>query len=180
MTRTKSEMDSNKISLTIYSMIVLAVAFAEFMTYDKTSFRQDYFSAAIGLVGWFGIFMHSQRIIDCNSFQQFAFVGLAILVVSAIKQSLTSYILLPLFAAGLPLLFVGFFRLLTFIFYRDYPNTSKRIIIIFGSKYGKASFDGDDIGYKPPMKERIFSLLLFMGFMGFAFVIIWTLTKVLK
>jgi len=161
-------------------MIVFAAIFAEFMTYDKTKvYHPDTFSVAIGLVGLFGIFMHSQKIIDNNLFRQFAFVGLVILIASIIKQALTSYNQLPLFAAGLPLLFVGYFRVLTFLFYKGYPNSTKKPTVIFATQWGQTYFDGKEEGYKPPMKERVFSLLLFMGFMFFAFGIIWLLKSIL-
>ena len=161
-------------------MIVVAAIFAEFMTYDKTKvYHPDTFSVAIGLVGYFGIFMHSQKIIADNSFRQFAIVGLAILVASIIKQALTGYSLLPLFAAGLPLLFVGYFRVLTSMFYKGYPNSTIKPTVIFATKLGQTYFDGKDEGYKPPMKERVFSLLLFMGFMFFAFGLIWFIKNII-
>lgn len=43
-----------------------------------------------------------------------------------------------------------------------------------GCKLG-AHFEGDDKGYIPTMKEKIFSLLLFMGFMGFVTCIVFLL-----
>jgi predicted membrane channel-forming protein YqfA (hemolysin III family) len=161
-------------------MIVAATIFAEFITYDKNqTHHTDYFSATIGLVGYFGIFMHSQKIIDDNSFRQFAFVGLAILVASIIKQALTGYSLLPLFSAGLPLLFVGYFRVLTSLFYKGYPNSTTMPTVIFATKLGQTYFDGKDEGYKPPMKERVFSLLLFMGFMFYAFGLLWFIKNII-
>ncbi len=153
-------------------MIVLAAIFAEFMTYDNTQvYHPDPFSVVIGLIGYFGIFMHSQKIINNNTFRQFAFVGLAIFIASIIKQALTGYNQLPLFAAGLPLLFVGYFRVLTALFYKGYPNTTTKPTIIFATQFGKTYFDGKDEEYKPPMKETFFSLLL-LGFIFFAFGLI--------
>lgn len=180
MDTNNNKTDDNKISLTIYSMIVVATIFAEFMTYEKNiTHHTDYFSAAIGLVGYFGIFMHSQKIINDNSFRQFAIVGLGIFVASIIKQTLTGYNLLPLFAAGLPLLFVGYFRVLTSLFYKGYPNSTVKPTLIFATKLGQTYFDGKDEGYKPPIKERVFSLLLFMGFMFFAFGLIWFIKNII-
>jgi len=154
-------------------MIVVAAIFAEFMTYDKKIIYQpDIFSVVIGPVGYFGIFMHSQKIIADNSFRQFSFVGLAILVASIIKQTLTDYNQLPVFIAGLPLLFVGYFRVLTSLFYKGYPNSTTKPTVIFATHLGQTYFDGKEEGYKPPMKERVFSLLLFMGFLFFAFGLI--------
>jgi len=169
----------DKVSLTIYALIVLASILAEYITYEKDqAYHGDYFSVVIGLVGYFGIYMHSQRIIQNNSFQQFAIIGFAIFVVSMVKQALTNYNLLPLFAAGLPLLFVGYFRVLTYLFYRDYPNATKKPIIIYANKFGQANYDGKENGYKPPIKERVYSLLLFMGFMAFSFGLILLLKNI--
>jgi len=172
--------DDNNFSLSIYLIIVASTIFAEFMTNDKNQTHQtDYFSIAIGFVGYFGIFNHSQKIINDNSFQKFALVGLGIFVASIIKQTFTGYNFLPLFAAGLPLLFVGYFRVLTTLFYKGYPNSTAKPTVIFASKFGQTYFDGKDEGYKPPMKERVFSLLLFMGFIFFAFVLLWFIKNII-
>ncbi len=176
----KSNKANDKISLTVCLVIVLAATFAECMNYDfNKAQHNDLFSAAIGLVGWFGMFFHSQRIIDNNLFKRFAIVGLAIFCISVLKQYLTFFSLLSLFAAGLPLLFVGFFRVLTFLFFQDYPIISRTPTIVFSSKHGMARVEGIDEGYKPTMKERVFSLLLFMGFMAFAFCIILLLKNLM-
>ncbi len=166
----KSKPDLDKFSLTLCVVIVLASIFAEIMTYDKTqSYHWDLFSLTIGLVGYFAIFLHSQRIIDNNLFSRFAFIGLAILSVSIIKQAMTNYTWLLLFVAGLPLLFVGYFYLLTLLFYRDYPNSTKKPTIVFATRFGRTYFECRDKGYKPTIKEKRFSLLLSLGFMAFAF-----------
>jgi len=178
---TNKNTDTNKLSLTIYGIIILAVIFGEFMTFDKAQiYHQDIFSLAMGFVGYFGIFMHSQKIIDDNSFKQFAIVGLLILIVCIVKQTLTGFNQLPIFVAGLPLLYVGYFRVLTSLFFSNYPDITKKPTIIFASTHGQAYFDGKEDGYKPPMKERFFSLLLFIGFMFFAFGLIWLLKNILS
>lgn len=181
MDSNKNYVDSNKLSLTIYTVIILSIIFAEFMTYDETKIQHpDIFSLAMGFVGYFGILMLSQKIIDNNSFKQFAIVGLVILFVCIIKQTLISYNRLHLFAAGLPLFYIGYFRVLTSLFYKNYPEITKKPTIIFASKFGQADFEGKEDGYKPPMKERVFSLLLIMGFMFLAFGLIWFLKNVLS
>lgn len=180
MDNNNNKIEDNKFSLTIYSMIVTATIFAEFITYDiNQTLHNDYFSAAICLVGYFGIFMHAQKIINDNSFQQFAIVGLGIFIASIFKQILTGYNLLSLFAAGLPLLFVGYFRALTSLFYYGYPNSTAKPTVIFATKLGQTYFNGKNEGYKPPMKERAFSILLFMGFIFFAFGLIWFIKNII-
>ena len=170
MDTTKDKTGLDKFSLTFCIIIVLAAALAEIITYNKTqSFHTDIFSTVIGLVGYFDTFLYSQRIIDNNLFRQFAFIGLAILMCCIFKQVLTSYDQLPLFASALPLLFIGYFRLLTYFFYKHYPDLAKKPTIIFATRFVKADFKGRDYGYKPTMKEKIFSLLLSLGFMAFAF-----------
>jgi hypothetical protein len=171
--------DNNNFSLLIYSIIVVATIFAEYMTYDKNQTHHiDYFSVAIGLVGFYGLITHSQKIINDNLFLYFSIVGLGIFIASIIKQTFTGYNFLPLFAAGLPLLFVCYFRALTSMFYQGYPNSTVKPTLIFTSKFGQTYFDGKDKGYKPSMKERTFSFLLFTGFMFFALGLIWLLKNI--
>lgn len=175
----KNKMDGDKLSLTIYAMIVLSAVFADVITYDKTNtYHPEFFSYVVGLVGYFGIYMQAQRIIDNNSFRHFAFVGLAILVVGIIKQTLTGFDVFPLYAAALPLLFVGYFRLLTSLFYKSYPNTKTKPTVVFATKF-QAYFDGQEEGYKPTMRERVFSMLLFLGFWLFNFGFIWFVSRIL-
>jgi hypothetical protein len=157
--------DRDKLSLTIYFMIVLAAIFTEVMTYNKNEIHHpDIFSLAMGFVGYFGIFMYSQRIIDTNSFKRFAFVGVVIFVVCIVKETLTGYNRSALFVAALPGLYVAYFRFLTALFYKHYPDIKEKPTIIFASKFGNTYFKGEEDGYKPTLKERLFSVMLLIGF----------------
>jgi len=60
----------------------------------------------------------------------------------------------------------------------EHQQTSKKPTIIFPRTRGQAGFDGDNQGYKPTMKERIFSLLLFIGFWFFVLGLIWFLKNI--
>ena len=176
MTTTTEEKENNKESLIIYSIIFLGVVVTDFFLYKKEIEEHlDLFSISMGLVGWFGFLMHSQKIITKNLFRLFTYIGIAIFTLCIIKQLLIGFILFPLLTSTLPLIFVGYFRLLTYLFYKDYPQTEPKPIIVFGSKYGTAHFDGDDEDYVPTMKEKTFSLLLFMGFMAFIFGVVFLL-----
>jgi hypothetical protein len=171
--------DKNRFSLTVYLIIILAATFTEVMAFINEGQRDnDFFSIAIGLVGYFGLFMHSQQIINKNDFKKFGLVGLAIFAASIIKQSLTGYHQLPLLTAGLPALYIVYFKLMTLLFYRDFPKTKP--VIVYASKTGTSSYQGDDQGYKPTMKEKLFSLLLFFGFLGTAFGLILIIKELAK
>jgi hypothetical protein len=179
MKNPKDEKENNKLELTIYSIIVLSIIFAELLSYFKSKvYDIDYYSSAIGFVAWFGFFFHSQKIINKNQFKKFAFIGLLIFMLSIIKQLLTSYHKFPLMIAGFPLLYIGYFRLLTFLFHKEYPKSEKKLIIVYASKFGTAEYEGKERNYIPSMKEKLFSLLLFMGFMGFAFGIAMLLKNI--
>ena len=169
MTLFADNKENNKESIIIYSIIFIAIVSTEIFVYKKEMEEHvDLFSIAIGVVGWFGMFMSSQTIIRKNLFRQFTYLGIALFVICIIKQLIVGYVLFSLLASLLPLIFIGYFRLLTELFFKGYPNTTERPIIIFGGKTG-AYFEGDTDGYIPTMKEKVFGLLLFMGFMGFIF-----------
>lgn len=171
--------DKNKFTLIVYSIIILAAIFTELMAFINEGQRDnDFFSVAIGLVGYFGLFMHSQQIINKNQFKTFGLVGLAIFLASIFKQSLTSYHQLPLLTAGLPFLYMVYFRIMTALFYKDYPKTKPTIVI--ATKTGTTYYEGKGKGYKPTMKDRIFSLLLFMGSIGTAFGLILFIREITK
>lgn len=162
-----NEKYNDRIALAIYLVMFFSVAFGELIAYDKSQINyHDYSSVVLGLAGWFGVYMYSQRIINRNLFWQFACIGLTIFALSAIKQFLTSYNQLPLFIGGLPLFFVGHLRLLVFLFYRKYPNSPKNPTVIFSSKI-RAFYNNQ--GYVPRVKDKLFSSCLFFGFIGFPF-----------
>lgn len=169
MTVFSDNKENNKESIIIYSIIFIAIVCTEIFLYKKEmEERVDLFSIALGVVGWFGMYMSSQTIIRKNLFRQFTYLSIALFVLCIIKQLIVGYVLFSLLASLLPLIFIGYFRLLIELFFKGYPNITERPIIIFGSKTG-THFEGDNNGYIPTMKEKTFGLLLFMGFMGFIF-----------
>jgi hypothetical protein len=175
-------MDKNKYdrtSLTIYFISILAVLLTEFCFNDKTKAQEtDIVSTAFGFITVLFFYFNAQRLLYFNQFFKYGLLGLVVLVICFIKQLLTGLHALPLFLAGLPFIFILYYRGLTFIFYKDYSSQIQKPIIVFASQYGSTSFDGKEEGYVPTMKEKIFSLLLFMGFIFFAFGLLM-LTKVL-
>jgi hypothetical protein len=154
--------------LIVFAIVISAAFFTDIFTFYKFKVNQsDYFSVVIGFVGSFGFYLNAQNIINNDSFLKFAFVGLGIFIASVIKQSFTNYDQYYLAVATLPLLFIGYFRLMLYFFYKDYPKNSSKPIVIFGTSLGQTNFNQKDKGYKPSMKEKLFSLLLFMGFIFF-------------
>ena len=70
----------------------------------------------------------------------------------------------------IPFVYILYFRSLVFIFFRNYPDCIQNIdrpVIIYASKYGRADYERRYVGHKPTIRERIFSLLLFLGFIWF-------------
>jgi len=175
-------MDNNKYSkttLTIYIIFIFATKLTDIALFNKTKIQQtDYASTIIGFVTFILFYFNSQRLLNENHFFKFGLFGLFVFIICLTKQFMTSIQILPLFMATVPFIFVIYFRVLTYLFYKDYPN--KKPVIVFASQYSSASYDGKDKGYIPTMKEKTFSLLLFMGFMFFAFGLILLLKSLFK
>jgi hypothetical protein len=146
-------------------MILISAAFSDFITYDENGF----FSVIIGHTGWLGLFFYSQQIINKNQFLQMLFVGIGIFIVCQIEQKIFYKKLsnASIFTSMLPFGYILYFRLLIFLFFKDYPESirsEKRPAIIYASKCGRVNHERSYLGHKPTMKERVFSLLLFIGF----------------
>ncbi len=170
------EKDFDKITLGIISIIIFAVLFVEIIAYFRTkTFESDLFSPAVGLTIWFCFYINSQRIIDNNLFKKIITISIAIIFICFLKQALTEYNYTHLTIAGIPLIFSIYFRLLVSLFYKNYPKLVQIPVIIFATQFGNTDFKDKDEGYKPTMKERVFSLMLFIGFiflcLGFVIVL---------
>ena len=174
-------MTFNRTSLTIYFIVVIAVVVTDIVLVDGTRIQQtDIFSIALGLVTVFFFYMNSQRVLSHNQFMTLFLFGLAVFIASLTKQLMTILYFGSLFVAGLPVLFVAYFRGLVGLFFKGYPNIKKQPIIVFASPYsGSAYYDGKDDGYKPTMKEKVFSVLLYIGFVFFALGLLWFFKNIL-
>lgn len=176
----KSKEDLNNVMLIIILIIATSAILAAMIAGNIIDVANQfaYLSGIIGYIVYY--YFLSQTIIDKNSNSLYFFIGFLILLINIIIQSFTSFIWVNLFISAVPLLYVLYLKILLNIFYRDYQNIPKKPIIVYGSKFGKAYFKGDTEGYKPTMKEKLFSVTLFFGFILIFFGIIFTIKNLQK
>jgi len=123
----------------------------------------DIYSLVIGLVIWIPFYINSQDIINKQQFRLYSFYGVAVLICNILFQCLTKDInLSSLIFTTIPLLYVGYFRLILYLFFRDYPLVDKKPTIIF---YTRSGIDYEE-SYSPiSQKDRVFSTVLIIGFL---------------
>ncbi len=159
----------NDIALIIFIIFVISGVLALFMANNIFDFG-IIFTLLSGLLGWLAFYYYfSQIMIDKNLFGRYAFIGLIILFFNVLIQFFTKFNLTTLFISACPFIYVYFLRLLIFLFYREYPNLKNKPVIIYGNRFGKAFYKGDNKMYKPTKIEKIFSITLFIGFLLLAF-----------
>lgn len=169
----------DRTTVRIYAIVVIAILLTDVILTDRNRDRTDIFSAALGIVTAFFFFMDSQRIVRYNNFRTYLFFGVAVFIAALTKQLMAGFYVVPLFLAGLPIIFILYFRGLLALFFKSYPDDKPTIV--FASQYsGSAYYDGKDEGYKPTMKEKVFSLLIFIGFIFFVFGLLWLSKNVFK
>lgn len=161
-------MKINIFEFTIYIVIIVFVyLLALLSSYRSSFFDFNRFSYCTGLGLAIVFYGNSQKIINKNQFKQFAVLGLLMLIFSTTLSIVTKGSFLGLIFTAYPLLYIIYFRLLIFLFYKDFANTYKKPTILFASRI-KWTSDNGDYGYKPSKKEMIFSKLLFFGSFIFA------------
>jgi hypothetical protein len=158
----------NKLEFTIYTTIIVFIYLLALLSFYKSSFFNfNKFSSFIGMGFSIVFYVNSQQIINKNQFNQFAILGLIILFFSSVLSILTNGHLLGFIITGYPFLYVIYFRLLIFLFYKDFGNSYKKPTILFASR-GKWTNENNEYGYIPSKKEIILSNLLFFGSFAFA------------
>ncbi len=174
MSKFTEVMKDNKPALFVYLIIIFGFIFAGIKTDGDITIKTDIISAGFGIVTWQLFYFLSQEILDNNLFSKFCLFALFCLIVRLfcnVVLDIPNFDMLALFYISIPLLYIFYYRILIFFFFKDYSIENK-ITIVFFSKYGSQSYDGSEIGYKPSSKEKIFSLLLFLGFMFLVFGLI--------
>ena len=164
--------ESDKMALIIFAMVLISAAFSDFMTHKSDNSENGFFSIVVGGAGWLGLFFYSQQIINKNQFVLMLLISLGVFVVCQIEQVIffKNFSRVSIIASMIPFVYILYFRSLVFIFFRNYPDCIQNIdrpVIIYASKYGRADYERRYVGHKPTIKERIFSLLLFLGFIWF-------------
>ncbi|MEO6175393.1 MAG: hypothetical protein ABIP27_09620 [Flavobacterium circumlabens] len=158
----------NKLEFTIYTTTIFFIYLVALLSFYKSSFFNfNKFSVFIGLGLSIAFYVNSQQILNKNQFTQFAIVSLITLLFSLILLILTSGNVLGFIISGYPLLYIIYFRLLLFLFFKDFTDCYKKPTILFASR-GKWTNENSEYGYVPSKKEILFSNLLFFGSFAFA------------
>ena len=167
MSKLTEVMKDNKPTVFIYLIVIFGIVFAAVMTDCNVAVKIDMISAGFGIVTWLLFYFLSQEIIDNKLFSisiTYALLCFIPLLFINIIMLITNFSMIAFFSSLVPLVYIFYFRILIYLFFKDY-STENKITIVFATKYGNQYYNGKEIGYKPSWKERIFSLLLFFGFM---------------
>lgn len=160
----------------IYTLIIVLIYLLATVLFFKKMFLDFIaFSYWVGSGSWLLFYSNSQRIVDKNQFKQFALLGLLIVILSALLLLVTKSSFSNFLMTGYPLFYIIYFRLLLFLFYKDFDDYSyKRPIILFASGGGgkwRPAKPGN--GYVISKREIIFSDLLFFGPFVFALLVMY-------
>jgi hypothetical protein len=156
--------DLNYVMLIIFLIIAVSAILAAIIA-GTVSDVVNQFAYLSGIIGWIVFYsFSSQSMIDKNLFSRYFLIGFIILITNALLQFFTTLDWFNLFIAATPLLYICYFKILLNIFYKNYQNFIRKPVIVYGSRFGKAYYKGDNVGYKPTMKEKVFSMSLFFGF----------------
>lgn len=164
--------DDYKTAIGVTSGIVGVVLSAEILSYFiSNKFEYDYFSPTLALVTWSFLYFGSQDIVNKNSFKEIFLISISVIIICFFKQALTEFNYFTLAVSAVPLLFVIYFRGILSLFYKCF--NSQKPIIVFLSRPKGIEYEGQDKGYKLTVKDVIFSIGIFMGFMNLCFFILF-------
>lgn len=164
--------NNNSSPFVIYVLILVFIyLLALVLFFRKIFFDFSAFSYWVGLGLWMLFYSNSQRIVDKNQFKEFTLLGLLILILSTILLIVTKSSFLNFLMTGFPFFYIVYFRLLLFLFYKDFANTYNKPIILFASRGGKWTPENSRHGHSISKKEIIFSDLLFFGPFIFALIV---------
>ena len=169
MKSSTNKKDIFSIEILIISLIILSTIFTEIMTFNPNK-NDDLFSFAVGLTLYFFFYLNSQKIIDNNQYGRFILGGLILVIISFLKQKITGTNYISLYISGIPLLYMIFLKVTIQLLYRqnDTLKLNEKPIIIYSSKIGIAYYKGSRNGRKPTLKDKVFSILMSIGFMFYA------------
>lgn len=158
----------NKLEFRIYIVSIAFIYILAFLSFYKSSFfNYNKFSIFMGLGLSIAFYVRSQQIINKNQFNQFTILSLIVLLFSLVLLILTKGNLQGFIISGYPILYIIYFRLLMFLFFKDFINSYKKPTILFASR-GRWTNENIEHGYVPSKKEIIFSNILFFGSFAFA------------
>lgn len=123
----------------------------------------DCFSFWLGVGAWIIFYDESQVIISKNLFKQFTLLGTFILVLSGILIMITKSGFINFRMTLYPLFYLFYFRILLFLFFKNFASSTPKPTILFASRGGNWTHKNPSPYYIVSTKERIFSNLLFFG-----------------
>lgn len=157
---------------TIYTIILILIYLLALVSFYKSSFFNfGMFSFFISAFCWIVFYGNSQQTINKNQFKQFSILGLLVVFFNALLLIITKSNFLDFIITIFPLFYIVYFRVLLFLFYKDFVDYFKKPTILFASKGGKWTHENSDPAYIPSNKETIFSNLLFFGPFLFAILV---------
>jgi hypothetical protein len=145
----------------IILVFIYSLALVSF--YKSSFFNFGTFCFLMGLGSWTFYYINSQEIINANQFIPFTILALLVVVFSAFLLIITKSSFFDFIITGFPLFYIIYFRLLLFLFFRDFVKSYTKPTILFASKGGKWTHENPISGYIVTKKELIFSDLLFFG-----------------
>lgn len=143
--------------------IIIAIYLLVLLTYFISSFNFSFFSFLVGLFSWSWFYTSSQKILDLDAFALYAIISLFIIFSHIILMLITNSSFYNCLTAGFSFFYIIYFRLLTYLFFKDFAKLDTKLTILFAEKWRKWTHENVDREYIPTKKELIFSNLLFFG-----------------
>lgn len=161
----------------IYLMVlVLVYLVALLLFYINPLFDFGLFSFFVAVSSWSLFYTVSQNIINLNQFAQFFLLSIIIILFSGILIIIAESSFYNFIITGYPLLYMLYFRLLLFLFYKNFTTSYKKPTILFASR-AKWFHENPDRSYIVTKKELIFSNLLFFGPYAIAGLIAYSIIR---
>ncbi|QJX45810.1 hypothetical protein HMJ29_02210 [Hymenobacter taeanensis] len=151
-------------------LLLILTCFSEALKQNGAAGLAKDFNA--GLFAWAILWAATQRLIDGNYFKEYALVaalfGFCCLLASWPAAPLKDEVIF-----FFPLLYLGWLRVLLWLLFPKYPSGELMPVV----SMGRGGWKGKAGGYIPSWRERWLSVLLFIGPLGFLFLIVNILPK---
>ncbi|SHL26034.1 hypothetical protein [Flavobacterium chilense] len=161
--------------LTITSII--AIYLVALLSYYIRPCNFNFFSFLVGLFSWSWFYTNSQKILNLNAFVLYAIIGFLIVFLHLILMLITNNSLYNCLTVSFSFFYIIYFRLLTYLFFKDFARSYLKPTIFFAEKWRKWSHENIDRNYIPTKKELIFSNLLFLGPWGIGLCVFYAVIK---
>ena len=166
-----SDDDTDKIGWYFLFAFLIVLIGVDIVNWDSNFFYQNnYHNYFVGLIMWLVFFLRDQIIIDKNLFAKYGLISFGTFLILLVKQFLTTLSYPAIMASLFPLFYIIMLRLIIFAFFPTYrPDINTTPVIVSYTKTG-VYWKGQDSGYKPSKRERIFSVLVIVTSMIYMFL----------